>query len=94
MPTFIAAKSLSLRKRCLHADHDHVVTPPFAPHPPQLLRTVEHRQPDTLIARVRPGKRVGVRLTPSGPVVAWLPSRTEFGSPQTLAVTQVLPGRR
>jgi hypothetical protein len=71
-----------------------VVTPPFAPPPPQLVRTVEQRQPDTLIARVRPGRRVGLRLTPSGPVVAWLSSRTEFGSPQTFAVTQILPGRR
>jgi hypothetical protein len=94
MPTFIAAKSLSLRKRRLHADHDHVVTPPFAPHPPQLVRSVEQRQPDTLIARVRPGRRVGLRLTPTGPIVAWLSSRTEFGSPQTFAVTQMLPGRR
>src|ERR1051325_8698161 len=94
MPTFIAAKSLSLRKGRLHADHDQVVTPPFAPHPPQFVRTVEQRPAGALIAHVRPGRRVGLRLTPNGPVVAWLSSRTEFGSPQTLAVTRMLPGRR
>jgi hypothetical protein len=48
----------------------------------------------TLIARVAPGHRVGIRLRPRGPVVAWLSSRTEFGSPRTFAVTQALPGRR
>jgi L,D-transpeptidase catalytic domain len=94
MPTFIAAKSLSLRKRRLHADHDHVVMPPLPPHPPQLARAVEQGQPGTLIAHVRPGRRVGLRLAPNGPIVAWLSSRTEFGSPQTLAVTRILPGRR
>jgi hypothetical protein len=94
MPTFIAAESLSLRKRRLHADHDHVVMPPPAPQPPQLTRSVEQQPSDTLIAHVRPGRRVGLRLTPNGPVVAWLSSRTEFGSPQTLAVTRILSGRR
>jgi lipoprotein-anchoring transpeptidase ErfK/SrfK len=94
MPTFIAAKSLSLRKRRLHADHDHVVTPPFAPHPPQLVRAVQQSQPGTLIARVRPGHRVELRSSPNGAVVASLSSQTEFGSPQTFAVTRMLPGRR
>ena len=94
MPTFTARKSLvTLRKRSLLADHDHVVTPPYAPHPPQLVRTVEQQEQATLIARVRAGRKVGVRLSPSGPVVAWLSSRTEFGSPQTFAVTRMLPGR-
>ena len=71
-----------------------MVTPPFAPQPPQLVHPVEQRQPGTLIARVRPGRTVAVRLSPSGPIVAWLSSRTEFGSPQTFAVTRMLPGRR
>jgi lipoprotein-anchoring transpeptidase ErfK/SrfK len=71
-----------------------VVTPPFAPQPPQLVRVAQQSQPGTLIARIRPGRRVGLRLTPNGRVVAWLSSRTEFGSPQTLAVTRMLPGRR
>ena len=70
-----------------------MVTPPFAPHPPQLVR-VAQQQPGTLIAHVRPGRRVGLRLSPNGPVVAWLSSQTEFGSPQTLAVARMLPGRR
>ena len=68
--------------------------PPIAPQPPQLVRTAEQRPSVTLIAHVQPGRKVGLRLTPSGPVVAWLSSRTEFGSPQTLAVTGILPGRR
>ena len=71
-----------------------MVTPPYAPHPPQLVRTVEQQEQATLIARVRAGRKIGVRLSPSGPVVAWLSSRTEFGSPQTFAVTRMLPGRR
>jgi L,D-transpeptidase catalytic domain len=55
----------------------------------------EHRpQTATLIAHVKRGHRVGIRLRPHGPVVTWLSSRTEFGSPQTLAVTRTLPGRR
>jgi hypothetical protein len=70
------------------------ITPPFAPYPPHLLRIVQRPEPGTLIARVRPGREVGLRLRPSGPVVAWLSSRTEFGSPQTFAVTRMLPGRR
>lgn len=52
------------------------------------------RQPGTLIARVRAGRKVGLRSSPRGPVAAWLSSRTEFGSPQTFAVTRTLPGRR
>ena len=71
-----------------------MVTPPFASDPPHLVRAVEQRQLGTLIARVRPGKRVALRLSPNGPVIAWLSSRTEFGSPQTFAVTRRLPGRR
>jgi lipoprotein-anchoring transpeptidase ErfK/SrfK len=41
-----------------------------------------------LVARIRPGRVVPVRTAPSGPVVARLSARTEFGSPQTLAVAQ------
>src|ERR1041384_8021952 len=47
-----------------------------------------------LIAQVRSGRRVGIRLSPHGRVVASLSSQTEFGSPQTFAVTRALPGRR
>jgi L,D-transpeptidase catalytic domain len=42
----------------------------------------------TLVALVRPGRVVAVRETPSGPVVARLGARTEFGSPRTFAVTR------
>jgi hypothetical protein len=56
--------------------------------------TLQHPAAESLIARVRPGHRVAVRLRPRGPVVAWLSSHTEFGSPQTLAITRALPGRR
>jgi hypothetical protein len=39
-----------------------------------------------LVARVAPGESVLVRDRPRGRVVARLPARTEFGSPQTLGV--------
>jgi hypothetical protein len=39
-----------------------------------------------LVARVPPGETVAVRDRPGGRVVARLPARTEFGSPQTLGV--------
>jgi hypothetical protein len=61
---------------------------PKAPH--RTRRT----DPGTLIARVRPGHTISVRATPKGPVVARLSSRTEMGSPQTLAVARHLPGHR
>jgi hypothetical protein len=48
----------------------------------------------TLVARIRSGRDALIRSTPNGPVVARVSSRTEFGSPQTFAVTRVLPGRR
>jgi L,D-transpeptidase catalytic domain len=71
----------------------------IGPYPPDRhgyggLQVRPRRPSGTLIARVRPGRRIGLRLSPRGPVVAWLSSRTEFGSPQTLAVTQMLPRRR
>jgi hypothetical protein len=43
---------------------------------------------------VRPGREALVRSAPNGPVVARVSARTEFGSPQTFAVTRVLHGRR
>ena len=43
--------------------------------------------PGTLVALVKPGRVVAVRRAPGGPDVARLSSRTEFGSPRTLAVT-------
>jgi len=56
---------------------------------------VVHRPPaQMLIAQVRSGRRVGIRLSPHGRVVASLSSQTEFGSAQTFAVTRALPGRR
>jgi hypothetical protein len=74
-------------------------TPQVAPYPPDRhgygsAPIVAKRQPGTVIARIRSGRKVGLRLRPAGPVVAWLSSRTEFGSPQTFAVTRMLPGRR
>ena len=59
-----------------------------APH------VLTRREQVTLIARSRPGRTVAVRSAPNGPVVARLSSRTEFGSPETLAVARALPGRR
>jgi lipoprotein-anchoring transpeptidase ErfK/SrfK len=57
-------------------------------------RVEHHPGAARLIAHVNPGHRVGIRLRPHGPVVAWLSSRTEFGSPQTFAVMRMRPGRR
>jgi len=52
---------------------------PFVPAP----------EPDgPLVARVRAGTTVAVRDRPRGRVVARLGGRTEFGSPQTLAVLE------
>jgi len=60
-----------------------------------LTAPVRHVAPaGTLVARIRPGRDALIRSTPNGPVVARVSSRTEFGSPQTFAVTRVLPGRR
>jgi hypothetical protein len=44
--------------------------------------------PGNLVARVAPGTTVAVRDRPGGRVVARLGARTEFGSPQTLAVLE------
>ena len=60
---------------------------------PRIRARVEHRQPGTLVARVRPGRIVAVRSSPGGPVVERLSSRTEFGSPRTFAITRESPGR-
>jgi lipoprotein-anchoring transpeptidase ErfK/SrfK len=43
-------------------------------------------KPTFAIARVRPGRTVALRSRPGGPVVARVPSTTQFGSPTTLAV--------
>ena len=82
-------------------------TPPVAPYPPDRhgygsIPIAAKSQPGTArcagvavpIARIRSGRKVGLRLRPTGRIVAWLSSRTEFGSPQTFAVTRMLPGRR
>jgi hypothetical protein len=44
--------------------------------------------PGNLVARVAPGTTVAVRDRPGGRVVGRLGARTEFGSPQTLAVLE------
>lgn len=53
-----------------------------------------HPPGGTLVAQIRPGRGALLRTAPAGPVVATVSSRTEFGSPQTFAVTRVLGGRR
>jgi hypothetical protein len=55
---------------------------------------LERPDPGTLIARIRSGYTIPVRATAHGSVVARLTSRTEMGSPQTVAVARALPGRR
>jgi hypothetical protein len=68
-----------------------VVAPDPLPKPSHTRRLA---QPGTLVAQVRPGRVVAVRSAPGGPVVARLSSRTEFGSPRTLAVTHAGRGLR
>jgi hypothetical protein len=53
---------------------------PAEPPPPVLERV------DDLAARVPPGRHVALRARPGGRVLANVAPRTEFGSPQTLAV--------
>ena len=65
--------------------------PPPKPARKPRIRHVRRKAPGTLIARVRPGREVLVR---SGGEVTRVSPRTEFGSPQTFAVSRVLPGRR
>jgi hypothetical protein len=67
---------------------EHPHRTPKAPHRPR------SSDPGSLIARIRPGHTISVRATPNGPVVTRLSTRTEMGSPQTLAVARALPGRR
>ena len=71
--------------------------PVVAVYPPDRHGTgtapvVRRREPGTLVAHLR--RAVAVRLSPGGPAVARLSPTTEFGSPQALAVTRMLPGRR
>ena len=54
-----------------------IADPPAAPRP---------ATPTLRIAHVRPGRSVALRSKPRGPVVARVDAKTEFGSPQTLAV--------
>ena len=72
----------------VRADH---ADPLPKPTPKPRVRPVRRKAPGTLVARVRPGREVLVRR---GSEVARVSSRTEFGSPQTFAVTRLLPGRR
>ena len=53
---------------------------PTVPRVPSLERVRE------LAVRVPPGNRVALRTRPDGPILAEVGGRTEFGSPQTLAV--------
>ncbi len=60
------------------------------PHPPVVAPSVP-REPtlervSELAARVPPGNRVALRAGPDGPILAEVGGRTEFGSPQILAV--------
>jgi lipoprotein-anchoring transpeptidase ErfK/SrfK len=51
-------------------------------------------RPGTLVAHLRAGRTVVVRSAPAGRVLVRLASRTEFGSPRTLAVTAAGRGLR
>ncbi|MDQ2982650.1 MAG: L,D-transpeptidase [Actinomycetota bacterium] len=52
-------------------------------------RVVKPARPaGSLVAWVVPGRRIAIRNAPSGRIVAWAGSRTEFGSPQSLPVVR------
>jgi hypothetical protein len=52
-----------------------------------------HRESGHLVAHVRAGRAVAVRLRPNGRVLASLGSRTEFGSSRALSVVRERRGR-
>lgn len=54
--------------------------PATPPPPPSLVRVGD------LAARVPPGTRIALRARPEGRTIATIGGRTEFGSPQTVAV--------
>jgi L,D-transpeptidase-like protein len=56
--------------------------PPPLPPPPPILHRVHE-----FAARIPPGRRVALRARPDGRVIARVGARTEFGSPQTLAIS-------
>jgi hypothetical protein len=61
---------------------DKEVSPvPVSPPPAAVLERV-----DDLAARVPPGRHILLRARPEGRVLTMVAARTEFGSPQTLAV--------
>jgi lipoprotein-anchoring transpeptidase ErfK/SrfK len=55
---------------------------------PEPATALAERDPGFLVLKPAPGRRLVVRSRPGGPVVARLGSRTEFGSPTTLAVAR------
>jgi lipoprotein-anchoring transpeptidase ErfK/SrfK len=59
-----------------------VVGPPR----PATPKPARKPQPSFSIAHVRAGRTIALRSKPGGPVVAHVPSTTQFGSPTTLAV--------
>jgi L,D-transpeptidase catalytic domain len=62
-------------------EDEEAAPPPAALPPPPVLERVED-----LAARVPAGRHVALRSRPDGRVLATVAARTEFGSPQTLAV--------
>lgn len=60
-----------------------VVGPPKPANP---AKPVPKPQPSFSIAHLRAGRTIVLRSKPGGPVVARVPSTTQFGSPTTLAV--------
>jgi lipoprotein-anchoring transpeptidase ErfK/SrfK len=63
-----------------------VVKPAVATPPKPPVKPAPKPQPTFAVARVRPGRTLALHSKPSGPVIARVPSTTQFGSPATLAV--------
>ncbi len=60
--------------------------PPTVAEPPPIQHRPALERIRDLAARVPPGHRIALRARPKGPIIGEVGARTEFGSPQTLAV--------
>jgi len=83
----LAAAVLATR----NAPADRAIAHRAAPVPPLIPVRVTKPRPSPrksafAVERVKRGHRVALHARPDGPVIARVGSRTEFGSPQTLAV--------
>lgn len=80
----LVAGAIGLAAVLVLRDTDASAPPPAAAPPAPREPTLERIR--ELAVRVPPGNRVALRARPGGPILVQVGARTEFGSPQTLAV--------